>query len=853
MKRIVVLWGFYCCFLNGIVAQSKAIQQKLKNQFIDSSIATAIVAAGIDLAAGEMNQVSDDLQTSQPFVPSVLNAGNHLFSSTAAFHFGARRYRLKGYASDYFQAFLNEMPMSNLVDGTTPWNNWSGLNEVMNNSMVKIGLTNNEFGFGALGSATYLQVKASALRPQTTVSFINGNRNYRYRFAFTKVIPFNKNGWAFAGSIAIRLGEDVQLPGSYYQSHSFFMSVDKKIDQHLFSITILGNSIHASRNSAITKELWELSGSLTYSPNWGYQNEQKRNANLQKSFSPILLLSHSHNRQDGVSYNTSLFFSQGERSTTGLDWYRAADPRPDYYRYLPSFQTDSLLQLQVNDLYKNQRELLQINWQRMYAINKQSVEMVNDIDGIIGNNRLINRSNYILEDRLEKNTKWGFSSRINQQVNDRLLIGATVHYQWQQIRYSKRVNDLLGGAYYIDWNHFADAIKPDDASLQNDLNRPNRLLSVGDEFGYDYQFNLSKLTAVGHLSYQLNRFDLFADLELAEWNMSRTGFMQNGVFPNNSFGKSLPIRFSTAAFKAGITYKYNGRNYFYLNGALASKAPFANDVFIAPRTRDSKHASLLLERITSIEAGYLLNAPQLKFRFSGYLSLFRDGMNTSTFYHDGYKNLVNYLLWNIHQLHYGTEIAAEWQLANRWRTNIAIGAGRFTYSNQPMFNVSIDNEDFSTEDGIVYINNFPVGGMPQQAYNLGFTYQSPNGLLLSINGNYLANYWLTLNPLRRTYEAIRNLPAQQTIASITHPEKLPDLFVADLAAAYSFRIKTNTKYVYHFLQLFLSVNNLFNQSFVTGGYEQLRFDIENADPHKFPSKYYYVNGLNYGLSIRFRF
>jgi hypothetical protein len=838
--------------MNGVVAQSKAIQQKVKNQFVDSSLAAAFSTTGIDLNTGELNSNGDEINASQPFVPSVLNAGNHLFSSTAAFHFGARRYRLKGYSADNFQAFINEMPMNNLVDGSSPWNNWAGLNELMNNSTVLIGLSNNEFGFGALGSATYLQLKASRLRPQTTVSLINGNRNYRYRFAFTKVVPLNKNGWSFAGSIGIRLGENVLMPGSFYRSYSFFGGIDKKFHQHLLSLTLLGTSIVSSRNSAITQELKELAGSPLYSPNWGFQNEQKRNANMQKSVAPMVLLSHAHTSLDGISYNTSLFFSVGERSNSGLDWYRAADPRPDYYRYLPSFQTDSLLQVQVNDLYQNQPELLQINWQRIYAINKNSFEIVNNIDGKTGDSRLVNRSNYILEDRIEASKKWGFTSRIVQQVNERFSIGATINYQWQQFRYQKRINDLLGGTYYVDWNNFADLIKPDDASLQNDLNRPNRLLSAGDVFGYDYQLDLQKLTVVSNAAYQLNRFDLFATIEFAELNFSRIGFMQNGVFPNNSFGKSTPLRFTTTSFKTGITYKFNGRNYLYVNGAILSKAPYANDVYVSPRTRDTKQLSLLVEKIISIEGGYILNAPSLKSRLNAYATAFRDGMNATTFYHDGYKNLVNYLLWNIHQMHIGMEFATEWQLANRWRANMAIGFGRYIYTNQPSFSVAIDNEDYPSENGIVYLKNFPIGGMPQQAYNIGFTYQSPSSFLLSINGNYLANYWLSINPIRRTYDAVRNLSPQQSVASITYPEKLPDLFVADLAAAYSFRVNTKTKHVYHFLQLFLSVNNLLNQTFISGGFEQLRFDIENANPQKFPSKYYYTKGVNYALSIRLR-
>lgn len=63
----------------------------------------------------------------------------------------------------------------------------------------------------------------------------------------------------------------------------------------------------------------------------------------------------------------------GKRTDTGLDWYQAADPRPDYYRYLPAHQTDSLLRNQVTDMLLGNKELQQINWQQLYSINSNSL------------------------------------------------------------------------------------------------------------------------------------------------------------------------------------------------------------------------------------------------------------------------------------------------------------------------------------------------------------------------------------------------------------------------------------------------------------------------------------------------
>jgi len=57
-----------------------------------------------------------------------------------------------------------------------------------------------------------------------------------------------------------------------------------------------------------------------------------------------------------------------------------------------------------------------------------------------------------------------------------------------------------------------------------------------------------------------------------------------------------------------------------------------------------------------------------------------------------------------------------------------------------------------------------------------------------------------------------------------------------------------------FLVFNVGVNNILdNQSIVTGGYEQLRFDFDTKDPNQFPAKLYYAYGLNYFASVTLRF
>jgi outer membrane receptor protein involved in Fe transport len=114
----------------------------------------------------------------------------------------------------------------------------------------------------------------------------------------------------------------------------------------------------------------------------------------------------------------------------------------------------------------------------------------------------------------------------------------------------------------------------------------------------------------------------------------------------------------------------------------------------------------------------------------------------------------------------------------------------------------------------------------------------------------MANQWLSFNPIRRTYDAAQNLPANIDAQLITQPSALPNALIVDFSAGYSCKIKKFRDGSGYYLQLFLGVNNVLNQSIITGGFEQLRFDTPGGDINKFPNKYYYSPGILYSLSIK---
>jgi hypothetical protein len=79
--------------------------------------------------------------------PVYLLQAETLFFSVMSFNFNAFRFRMRGYDGDMNTTLLNGIPMDNLDNGFTPFGLWGGLNDVMRNRDVSLGLRPSTFAF----------------------------------------------------------------------------------------------------------------------------------------------------------------------------------------------------------------------------------------------------------------------------------------------------------------------------------------------------------------------------------------------------------------------------------------------------------------------------------------------------------------------------------------------------------------------------------------------------------------------------------------------------------------------------------------------------------------------------------
>ncbi|MGV6862207.1 MAG: TonB-dependent receptor plug domain-containing protein [Putridiphycobacter sp.] len=786
----------------------------------------------------------------------LLQSSRDVFASTAAYNFGVARFRIRGYNSDQTVIMVNGIPMNDMESGRGTWYKWGGLNDVTRYAESKRWLTSNPYHFGGLGGYSNINAKATGIRKGHYLSYASTNRAYRHRLMYTQGTGMMENGWAFAGSVSGRYSTEGYVDGTFYESFGYFLAAEKQLNSaHNLNLSIIGSPTNRGRSGISVQETYDLTGNNYYNSYWGYQTvngkQIKRNSRQSMSHTPIIALSHDWKINDDTRLKTSLYANFGTYGQTSLNWNGAKDPRPDYYRYLPSYyyaQNDSVNGDYLRDQWINNPEFSQIQWDDLYAANKNNLFYMENVNGEAGNNITGLRAKYIVETRWNNLLAYGLTSNLTKKINDNINLSSGVYLQMQRNHYFKTIADLLGADFWLDVDRFAAGLGVDPAIAQNDIDNPNRLARVGDKFEYDYFIHNNKATAFGQLDFTYDKFDFYAAAELSGTNFYRVGLNQNGKFPDNSIGKSESANFFNYAVKGGAVYKITGRQFITADALVKTQAPWSRNSFVSPRTRNTIVDNLQNEFIYSGDISYLLKYPKLKLRATYYYTERKNAVWSRSFYHDEYNSFVNYVMQGVDYVNQGLEFGMDAQVYGGFSVNAAVAYGQYLYNSRPTASVYVDNSaELLAEDKVIYLKNYKVGGMPQSAYSIGVKYRGKKYWFAGANFNYYADIYLDPNPDRRTAEAVSNyVTTDPQWDKVLDQTKLNNGYSVSMFAGKSFKISN------YYLNLTVNISNLTNnQSYQTGGYEQLRYDVTNID--KFPPKLGYLYGFNYFAMAKLRF
>ena len=821
----------------------------------------------------------DESSTAVNEASTLLNSSRDVFNTIAAYNFGAFRYRVRGNDSKYSDVMINGILMNDPETGRPVFSNWGGLNDAFRNSVIVEGLGRTDAGFGGLGGLTAFSTRASQYRKQISVSYAFSNRSYHHRLTASVATGEIGKGWYLmvAGSGRYAKAQDMnkenaffQHPeGSSYEAASYFLSVEKKFNsKHSLDLTVFGAPSSRGGAAPAVQETFDLTGTSYYNPNWGYQTlpngkQVIRNSRVSRYHQPMAQLTWYWNPSPKTQFTTTAFYFAGPGSQSSLEWGEAADPRPDYYKNLPSYAlghatSTAEYEAVMQSWLDRDPSVTQIDWDALYAANMNHGATVQNYNGT-GRDTTGFASKYIVAERHYDKQQMGGSTYFKHEFLPNLFMTGGLQLSSSKTHYYEELSDLLGGDFYVDINKYAEDLESDEA--QTDLHNPNHVAVVGDIINYNYNAHRNYGRIWDQIDYLVGNWDMYLGLQLSFTQIWREGLFQSGAFADNSYGNDAKHNFLDPGVKAGVTYAINGRNHLVFNMTYMSQAPQFRDIYVSPRTRhtlvEEKPGS---ERINAIDLGYMYRSPIFKFRLTGYYNTYNNLIWNRSFYCENvytgttesgnsYKSeFINFVMTGIDQRSVGLEMGAEYNVTPTITLQAAAANGIHTYMNNPVFSIYDDNNAQAyIENQTVYLKNYHVANGPETVASLGIKYNHPKNWWVSLNANYLANMYFDINPYYHTEKGVTDLyfDGDARLENILSQDPLKSAFTLDFFGGISRRYKG-----YYFL-LTVSVNNLLNnKSTVLYGYDQLRFNA--SDPDMFPSKYSYMYGTNFFINFTVR-
>ncbi len=831
---------------------------------VPMSSAMLAVGLGDDYFAEYDTETANDAQV----MPSSLSASKDVFNNIAGYQFSQMRFRPRGYDSEMEATYLNGVYFNDALTGYGPWSLWSGLNEATRNQEVAPALGVSDYGVGGIGGVTNINARASQMRKGFRSSVVNANNNYRFRVMVSYASGMLDNGWAYAFSFSTRQGGNDWINGTYYNAYGYFASVEKQLNRcHRFALTVLGAPTQRGVQNASTQEVYDMVGSNYYNSNWGYQVDKKRNARIRNFHEPIAMLQYFYTPNPTSTLMATASYRFGRNGYSALDWYDGADPRPDYYRYLPSYferQGDYAKADIVRWAWGSDWGTRQIDWDRLYNNNYGNQTEDSKLAELNG----LRRSNYVIEERHTDQRDANFKVQWIKTLRGghRLNIGLDARYN--RTEYYKKMKDLLGGDYWLDVDKYAERDFVGERVMQNNLdyyeaNGHAPIVKEGDKYGYDYYAHVRDAKVWGIWNFNTARLEGFVAGEAGYVSQWREGLYRKGSFEDNSQGASEKLNFFEYKAKGSLSYKISGANSLTASVAYMQQAPSFQSSFVSPRTRNSVTPNLTAEKVFSADLTYDLHVGGFKARVSGYYTTIEDRSKVISFYDDLQATFTNFAMSNIDSRYAGVEVGFSIPLFKFLNLNGAVSYGDYRYTSNPLITQTADNSAEIVLSGEkVYWKGYHVESTPQTAANLGLSLRTSNNIYAGIDVNYYNALYLSMNPLYRTDKALTGRifasnTYEENLASVkemTHQERFDNAFVLNANIGKNWYI-VNRKYN---LGVSLQVNNLLNNRTIrTGGYEQMRLREDESGTtvkyDRFDSKYFYLMGTTYYLNVYFRF
>ncbi len=820
------------------------------------------------------SQLGEDDNVTQEV--AVVGSNTNVYAREVGFRFSPMRFKYRAFNSKYNEIYINGNPVNDAERGEFRYSFVGGLNNFTRSVESALPFEDNHFAVSAMGGSNNYNFRPSAQPTGHRLSVSGANRNYTLRGMYTYNSGVNKDGWAFSAGITYRWAnmETSYVEGTFYNALSYFLGVEKVFNEHhSVSLVTWGNPTERASQGSSTDEMYWIANNRYYNPYWGYQNGKKRSSRIVKDFAPASLLTWDWKMNEKTKLTTSILTKYAMYSSTRLNYNNSDNPQPDYYKKMPSYymdvwppyegDTDDAARQKWQTTYdylKASKGNRQMQWDQMYYANQQSSRADNDEDAM-----------YYLQAYHDDQLTLSLASTLKKNLTNTSVLdlgfsaSANVGFHYQTME------DLLGAARFRNVNTYVIGTYEADApEAQYDMRRPNAIIGKGDRFGYDYNIYVNKGNVWATYSEDVGFMHYFFSGRIGGVTMQRKGKMQNGLAPENSYGRSHTAKFIEGGGKFGTNINLFPGNILTLGIGYEQKAPTARTAFLAPQINNDFVDGLKEERNFSTEIGYQFQNSWLQANISAYYSHLRNVTEYSMFYYDTEHSFSYVSLKGIKKQYMGIELGLNVKVTD-WLNVKALGTmSDAKYLNNARVTYMLSQDGKYRQD-IAVTRGIREGGTPFNAASLDLSFHK-NGWFVDLIGNYYNKIYLYYTPVTRYagdfVEYAGGEYGGQPVRTVTGVDgkehnisTLPDQakghggFMIDASIGKSLYLHKGRS-----MSINLMLTNILNnRNICTGGMEQNRRDIDEQgeairtysflnNPKKF-----YAYGINGMLNITYKF
>ncbi len=802
------------------------------------------------------SQLGEDDNVAQEV--TIISSNSNAYASEVGYRFSPARFKFRAFNSKYSDSYINGNPVNDAERGEFRYSFVGGLNNQTRSMESALPFEDNTFAMPGMGGSNNYNFRPSAMAAGHRVSLAGANRNYTLRGMYNYNSGLNAKGWAWSMGLTYRWAntETSYVDGTFYNSLSYFLGVEKVIGNHSFSLVTWGNPTERGAQAASTDEMYWIANDRFYNPNWGYQNGKKRNSRIIKDFAPAALFTWDWNIDDNTKLTTTLLGKYAKYSSSRLSYNNSTNPSPDYYSIMPSYNfnvwdfsdADNRTPANLDAWYasynylKASRGNRQVNWDRLYYSNRLVSAQGGD-------------AMYYQQAYHDDQITLSLASTLRKQLNKNSVVNGGFSLSTNKGMHYQTMEDLLGATSFHNINTYVvGTYLESDPQAQYDLNNPNRPIREGDRFGYDYNIFVNKGNAWATFTQNLGIFHYALSGRVGGTTMQREGRMRNGLAINNSFGKSHTAKFLDGGVKLNMSVNLGHGHAFTFGGGYEEKAPVARTAFSAPQINNDFVKDLTNEKVFSGEVGYQFQTSWLHANITGFFSHLGHVAEYSMYYDDS-QNSFSYVSINgIDKKYYGVEAGLNFKLTSAFNIKMLGTISEAKYINDANAYYTLSEDGLGRQD-IVLTKGMREGCTPLTAGSIDLSYHQ-GGWYIDLIGNYYDRIYLYYTPVTR-YASENQTSNNAGIPSVNRYSQAKGNggFMLDASIGKSVYLKRGQ------LSVNLMLTNLLNNTnIVTGGMEQNRKDRKSVGEddiraYKFQMnpKKFYANGINGMLNVTYKF